>query len=100
MLSWAALMVTPFAVAPEIEPPLTLMAPPLTVSIEMPVPALVVEALAKVMPLVPTVTWDRLSAVPLVVLMVLPEPVTVTVPPLLALKPVPLVVVDVQSATW
>ena len=59
----------------------------------MPLAALVVEALSKVMPLAPTVMLFRLSAVPVpVVLMVLPEPVTLTVPPPVAWKPVPLVV--------
>ena len=89
-------MSTPRVDALTIEPPLTSMpvdpAAWPTVSIRMPFAAPLVETVANVTPPAPTVTPLRLSAVPVVVVMLLPEPVTLIVPPPVASKPMPLVV--------
>ena len=69
----------------------------LTVSISTPLAAPLVLTVAKVMPLAPTVTPLRSSAVPVPEVIELLPPVTLTVPPPVALKPVRLLALVLMS---
>ena len=83
-----ALPASPVIVSPPLDPVLLST---------MPLTAPLAEMLWKVTSDAPMVVLAMLSAVPVPELMVLPAPCTVTVPPPVALKPVPVVVRDVEA---
>src|SRR5262245_23463572 len=88
-------------VPPDPSPPTDVLPPPVTVSPPlapvlfrtMPLAAPLDEMLLNVSPLAPMVVFATFRAVPVCELIVLFDPVTLTVPPPVALNPVPLVVV-------